>query len=89
MDEAGQISGANDGRRRSGPKGSDLGECARFFEKAVLVHLSVMIVGLSWSFGGQIGWARQALLAWGSVGILLFVAIAVLKPNKASLARHL
>ena len=89
MDEAGQISGRNDGRRRSGPKGSDLGECARFFEKAVLVHLSVMIVGLSWSFGGQIGWARQALLAWGSVGILLFVAIAVLKPNKASLARHL
>jgi O-Antigen ligase len=89
MDEAEQISGRNEGRRRSEPKGSHLSERARFFEKALLVHLGVMIVGLSWSFGGQIGWARQALLAWGSLGILLFVAIAVAKPAKASLARHL
>ncbi len=51
----------------------------------MLIHLSVLIVGLSWAFGGQIAWARQALLAWGSVGILLFAAAAVAKSDRSSL----
>ncbi len=41
-------------------------------EKVVLLHLGILIVGLSWWFGGQSPGARQALLAWGSVGIALF-----------------
>lgn len=41
-------------------------------EKVVLVHLSVLVVGLSWSFGGQIDWARDALLVWGTLGMLMF-----------------
>ena len=42
-------------------------------EKIVLAHLLVLVVGISWAFGGQIGWARQALLVWGTVGIGIFV----------------
>lgn len=41
-------------------------------EKIVLGHLLILIVGISWAFGGQIDWARQALLTWGTVGIGLF-----------------
>lgn len=45
------------------------------WETPVLVHVSVLVVGLSWSFGGQIGWARDALLAWGTLGMILFFLI--------------
>lgn len=38
----------------------------------MFVHLAVLVVGLSWSFGGQIAWARDALLVWGTLGMLLF-----------------
>lgn len=41
-------------------------------EKLVLGHLGLLTAGLSWSFGGQVPWARTALLAWGSLGLLLF-----------------
>lgn len=42
------------------------------WDRLVLVHLSVLVVGLSWSFGGQIAWARDALLVWGTIGMLIF-----------------
>lgn len=42
------------------------------WERAVLLHVSVLVVGLSWSFGGQAGWARDALLVWGTAGMMLF-----------------
>ncbi len=45
----------------------------RSLEKIALWHLLILIVGLSWAFGGQIGWARQALLVWGTVGMGIFV----------------
>ena len=44
----------------------------RGLEKIVLGHLLILIVGIAWAFGGQIGWARQALLVWGSVGMGIF-----------------
>ena len=44
-------------------------------EKIVLAHLLLLIVGISWAFGGQIGWARQALLVWGTIGIGLFIYV--------------
>jgi O-antigen ligase len=49
----------------------------RLSEKIVLGHLLVLIVGISWAFGGQIGWARQALLYWGTIGLGIFVFSAV------------
>jgi O-antigen ligase len=46
------------------------------WERAVLVHVSVLAVGLSWWFGGQSPGARTALLVWATVGIALFFAAA-------------
>lgn len=45
-------------------------------DKIVLGHLLILNIGITWAFGGQIGWARQALLIWGSIGIGLFVFAA-------------
>ena len=45
----------------------------RIWEKVVFVHVVLLVVGLSWWFGGQSSGARQALLAWGTVGMLIFL----------------
>ncbi len=42
-------------------------------DRIVLGHLLLLVVGISWAFGGQIGWARQALLAWGTIGMGIFL----------------
>lgn len=42
-------------------------------DNIVIGHLLILVVGLSWAFGGQIGWARQALLVWGTIGIGIFI----------------
>lgn len=42
------------------------------WEALTLLHVGVLVVGVSWWFGGQSPGARQALLAWGSLGIILF-----------------
>lgn len=55
----------------------------RFLESAISWHLGILIVGLSWSFGGQIPWARSALLAWGTIGLVLFVFA-----SRATVERH-
>jgi O-antigen ligase len=44
----------------------------RVWEQVVFVHVALLVVGLSWWFGGQSAGARQALLAWGTLGMLLF-----------------
>jgi O-antigen ligase len=44
----------------------------RAWETLTLVHLGVLVVGLSWWFGGQSSGARQALLVWSTLGALLF-----------------
>ncbi len=46
------------------------------WERAVLLHVSVLVVGLSWWFGGQSPGARIALLVWSTAGIALFFAAA-------------
>ena len=50
-------------------------------EKIVFGHLLLLVVGISWAFGGQIGWARQALLVWGTAGIGLFVYALLMRPR--------
>lgn len=44
----------------------------RAFETLVLSHFILFVLFVSWAFGGQIGWARQGILAWGTVGVALF-----------------
>jgi hypothetical protein len=45
----------------------------RWLQHAVIIHLAVLIIGLSWWFGGQAPAARQALLLWGTAGAGLFL----------------
>jgi O-antigen ligase len=60
----------------------------QWLQRAVIAHLAVMIVGLSWWFGGQAPAARQALLLWGTAGGLLFLAglLSALQSGRAALA---
>lgn len=57
------------------PRSGSVHRRASRWETPVLVHLAVLVVGLSWSFGGQIDWARDALLAWGTLGMVLFFVV--------------
>ncbi len=50
-------------------------------ERIVFVHLTILLVGLAWAFGGQSPLARQALLLWGTAGILLFLSLAARTPG--------
>ncbi|MBC8039413.1 MAG: hypothetical protein H7Y06_02630, partial [Opitutaceae bacterium] len=52
-------------------------------EKITLVHVAVLLLGSTWAFGGNIGWARLALSLWGSLALPI-TAFALL--NKGSLA---
>jgi len=45
-------------------------------ERIVVWHVGAMVVLMSWCFGGQVGWARDVLLLWGSLGLVLFFAAA-------------
>ncbi len=38
----------------------------------MLWHLAILVVVLSWCFGGQVAWARDLLVLWGSAGLALF-----------------
>lgn len=43
-------------------------------EKTVLVHVTVLILGSTWAFGGNIWWARIALGIWASFALPLTIA---------------
>ncbi len=59
-----------------------------WLDRFVPAHVAILIVGISWSFGGQIAWAREVLLAWGSVGIGLFLLLAwrSVRQNRSTVA---
>src|SRR6478735_2735614 len=40
--------------------------------RLVMLHLGVMVVFTSWAFGGQAPWARQVIVWWGTIGMILF-----------------
>ena len=46
-----------------------------FLEYAAAAHVAVFVVGVSWAFGGNADWVRTPISAWGSLGILLTLAI--------------
>lgn len=43
----------------------------RPLEWAVLVHLAVFVLGVTWGFGGGAEWLRPIFAWWGSLGLLL------------------
>jgi O-antigen ligase len=43
-------------------------------EKIVLTHVGVLLISSTWAFGGNIGWARLALSAWGSLSLPIAIA---------------
>jgi O-antigen ligase len=42
-------------------------------EKWVTFHLGAFVLFTAWAFGGQAPFARQVILGWGTLGILLFL----------------
>lgn len=44
-------------------------------ERLVFLHVAVLLLGSSWAFGGNIGWARLALSAWASLSVPLAIAL--------------
>jgi O-antigen ligase len=53
--------------RPSSPKGLEL---------AVAAHVTIFLVGVSWAFGGNADWVRIPVSGWGTLGILLTLALA-------------
>jgi O-antigen ligase len=53
------------------------GRRRRPVETLVLFQFGALLVFTSWAFGGQAPWARQVIAWWGTVGMLLFLWVAV------------
>jgi O-antigen ligase len=51
-------------------------------EKIALCHVGVLLIGSTWAFGGNIGWARLALSVWASLAVPL-VALAFCQKNSS------
>ncbi len=55
---------------------SPVGAAARLqppdrLESCAVLHSAALVIGAAWAFGGNTDWARLALSAWGSLGVLL------------------
>ncbi len=50
---------------------------------AAAAHVSLFIIGVSWAFGGNADWVRTPISLWGSLGILLTLAM-ILAPGARS-----
>ncbi len=57
-------------------------------EKIVLVHVSVLLLGSTWAFGGNIGWARLGLSIWGSLALPITAFAFFPKSSHAADARR-
>ncbi len=51
-------------------------------EKAVFIHLCLLLLGASWVYGGNIWWMHSALAVWADAGVLLTFA-AFIQPGDA------
>jgi O-antigen ligase len=52
-------------------------------ETLVLFQFGALLLFTSWAFGGQAPWARQVIAWWGTVGMLLFLWVAVTRRPQA------
>ena len=58
-------------------------------DKAVLLHLGLLVIVTSWAFGGQSPGARTWLLAWTTLGTaLFFVALAQMETSSMDVRRR-
>lgn len=46
-------------------------------ERAVFLHFGLLLIFTTWAFGGQAPWARQVIAWWGTLGMGLFVWLAL------------
>jgi O-antigen ligase len=53
------------------------------FELAAAAHVCVFVIGVSWAFGGNADWVRTPISLWGSIGILLTLAMASMPGARA------
>jgi O-antigen ligase len=58
-------------------------------ERLVLVHAGIFLVGTTWLFGGNAGWVRPYLAAWGTLGIALTPFAAAADARRPGSARTL
>lgn len=56
----------------------------RSFENIVVAHFCLLLIFTSWAFGGQATWVREVIAAWGTIGVLLFIAGCWLQANPAA-----
>ena len=56
----------------SEPQASTSERATGWLGHLVLGHFGILTVFTSWAFGGQAPWARDLLLVWGTLGIILF-----------------
>jgi O-antigen ligase/polysaccharide polymerase Wzy-like membrane protein len=50
---------------------------ANRLEWCTAAHACVMVVGVTWAFGGNADWVRTPIEAWGSLGILIWIFAAL------------
>jgi O-antigen ligase len=54
---------------------SDIRERSHWIEKFTLWHIALLVIASSWMLGGNTPWARTVLACWGSLGILVPLAM--------------
>ena len=54
----------------------------RVLETAAAAHLTTFVVGVSWAFGGNADWVRIPISIWGSVGIVVTLAIIATREGR-------
>jgi O-antigen ligase len=59
---------------------------AKDIELVVAAHVAIFNIGVSWAFGGNADWVRTPLSVWGSLGILITLAIVTKGSFRASIA---
>ena len=52
------------------------------FELLVLGQVAVFLIAATWLFGGNAGWVRPYLSAWGSLGMVLALAAVLREPRR-------
>ena len=50
---------------------------ANTLEWLTAAHVCVLVIGVTWAFGGNADWVRTPIEIWGSLGILLWIYAAV------------
>jgi len=57
-------------------------------EKAVFLHVGLLLLGASWVYGGNIWWMRSALAVWADAGALLTLFAFIQKGDAGHEARR-